>query len=184
MKVIAFNGSARKDGNTATLINLVFDELQGEGIETELFQFAGKNIKGCKACFKCFENKDKQCIQKKDVLNECLDKMLEAEGIIFGSPTYFGNVSTDHHREQKDIGVASLRVHWERKTHSMRVPGDLAKTLRQRCGDHGPVAGAMLMQQMIQTGASRQGGHLRRFHSWSGRRPGRLQHQSALAYRW
>ena len=108
MKVIAFNGSARKDGNTATLINLVFGELQKEGIETELFQFAGKNIKGCKACFKCFENKDKQCIQKKDVLNECLDKMLEAEGIILGSPSYFGNVSTEMKALIDRTGMVSI----------------------------------------------------------------------------
>lgn len=95
MKVIAFNGSARKDGNTSILINRVFDELQKEEIETELFQFAGKKIRGCVACMKCFENKDQRCANNKDVLNECLEKMLEADGIILGSPTYFSNVSTD-----------------------------------------------------------------------------------------
>jgi multimeric flavodoxin WrbA len=95
MKVIAFNGSARKGGNTSILINLVFDELQKEGIETELFQFAGKKIRGCVACMKCFENKDQRCANNKDVLNECLEKMLEADGIILGSPTYFSNVSTE-----------------------------------------------------------------------------------------
>ena len=89
MKVIAFNGSARKGGNTSILINLVFDELQKEGIETELFQFAGKKIRGCVACMKCFENKDQRCANNKDVLNECLEKMLEADGIILGSPHLF-----------------------------------------------------------------------------------------------
>lgn len=95
MKVVAFNGSARKDGNTSILINRVFDELQKEGIETELFQFAGKKIRGCIACMKCFENKDQRCSNKNDVLNECLEKMIEADGIILGSPTYFSNVSTE-----------------------------------------------------------------------------------------
>ena len=95
MKVIAFNGSARKDGNTSILINRVFDELQKEGVETELFQFAGKKIRGCTACMKCFENKDQRCANKNDVLNECLERMLEADGIILGSPTYFSNVSTE-----------------------------------------------------------------------------------------
>ena len=57
MKVIALNGSARKDGNTAILINLVFDELKKENIETELIQFAGKTINGCRACYQCFKNK-------------------------------------------------------------------------------------------------------------------------------
>ena len=95
MKVMAFNGSARKDGNTAILIRTVFSELEKEGIETELFQLAGKKIQGCIACFKCFENKDRQCSVKKDVVNECIDKMLEADGIIFGSPTYFADVSSE-----------------------------------------------------------------------------------------
>ena len=62
MKVIAFNGSARKDGNTATLIKYVFDELEKGGIETELYQLAGKTIHGCKACHKCFENKNRRCV--------------------------------------------------------------------------------------------------------------------------
>jgi multimeric flavodoxin WrbA len=95
MKVIAFNGSAQKDGNTAVLINSVFDELVKEGIETELFQLAGKNIRGCIACFKCFENKDRRCSVDNDVLNECLEKMLEADGMILGSPTYFANVTSE-----------------------------------------------------------------------------------------
>ncbi len=95
MKVIAFNGSARKDGNTAVLIRTVFNELEKEGIETELFQFAGKKIQGCIACFKCFQNKDRRCSQKKDVVNECIEKMMEAEGIILGSPTYFADVSSE-----------------------------------------------------------------------------------------
>jgi len=95
MKVIAFNGSPRKDGNTSIMIRRVFEELQKEGIETEFFQLGGKNIRGCAACFKCFENKDQRCSMKKDVLNECVEKMLEADGIILGSPTYFSNVSTE-----------------------------------------------------------------------------------------
>ena len=95
MKVVAFSGSARKDGNTAILINNVLQELEKEGIETELFQFAGKKIRGCLACMKCFENQDQRCSNKNDVLNECLEKMIEADGIILGSPTYFSNVSTE-----------------------------------------------------------------------------------------
>ncbi len=95
MKVAAFNGSARKDGNTAILIRYVLGELEREGIKTELFQFSGKKIKGCIACFKCWENKDRHCAVKDDVLNECIDRMVEADGIIIGSPTYFANVSTE-----------------------------------------------------------------------------------------
>jgi multimeric flavodoxin WrbA len=94
MKVVALNGSARKDGNTAILINLVFDELKKEGIETELIQLAGNPIAGCIACYKCFKNKNRRCSVEKDMLNDIIEKMLEADGIILGSPTYFSDVSS------------------------------------------------------------------------------------------
>lgn len=93
MKVIAFNGSARKEGNTAILLNLVLDELKAEGIETELYSLAGKPVQGCIACFKCFEKKNKRCNVEKDIINECIAKMVEADGILLGSPTYFADVS-------------------------------------------------------------------------------------------
>ena len=95
MKVVAFNGSARKDGNTAILIRHVFGELETEGIETELIQLAGSRIHGCIACMKCFENKDQRCSVKDDNVNDCIEKMLGADGVILGSPTYFANVSTE-----------------------------------------------------------------------------------------
>ena len=95
MKVVGFNGSPRKDGNTNILINAVFAELQKEGIETEIIQVGGSNIRGCIACMKCFENKNKECSVNKDIVNTCLTKMYEADGIILGSPTYFGNVSSE-----------------------------------------------------------------------------------------
>jgi len=95
MKVVAFNGSARKDGNTAILINYVFEELKKEGIDTELVQFAGKRLRGCTACKKCFETKDRRCVIKTDIVNECLGKMLEADGIILGSPIYFADITPE-----------------------------------------------------------------------------------------
>ena len=95
MKVVAFNGSARKDGNTAILINYVLKELQQEGIDTELIQFAGCSITGCTACMKCFQNKDEKCIIENDIVNDCIAKMLEADGIILGSPTYFSDLTPE-----------------------------------------------------------------------------------------
>ena len=95
MKVIAFNGSARKDSNTAIMLNVVLEELNKQGIDTELYQLAGKQIHGCIACYKCMENKDRRCAVKKDVANECIEKMLAADGIILGSPTYFADVTTE-----------------------------------------------------------------------------------------
>ena len=93
MKVVAFNGSARSEGNTAILLNLVLDELKAEGIETELSPLAGKPIQGCIACYKCFEKKDRRCSVEKDIVNECIEKMLAADGILLGSPTYFADVT-------------------------------------------------------------------------------------------
>ena len=93
MKVIAFNGSARKEGNTSILLNLVLEELKVEGIETELYSLAGKPIQGCIACFKCHEKKNRRCNVEKDIINECIQKMDEADGILLGSPTYFADVS-------------------------------------------------------------------------------------------
>ena len=93
MKVIAFNGSGRKDGNTAILLNAVLEEIAKEGIETELIQLAGKAPQGCIACYKCFENKDQKCAVTKDRLNEYLAKIIEADGILFGSPVYFADAT-------------------------------------------------------------------------------------------
>jgi len=95
MKVIAFNGSARKEGNTAILINYVLSGLKKEGIETETFNLSGEKFRGCNACGKCFETRDKRCVIKDDFLNGCLEKMVEADGIILGSPTYFADVSAE-----------------------------------------------------------------------------------------
>jgi len=93
MKVIAFNGSGRKDGNTAILLNVVLGELSKEGIETELIQIAGKAPQGCIACYKCFEKKDQTCAVTKDHLNEYLGKMIAADGILLGSPVYFADAT-------------------------------------------------------------------------------------------
>jgi multimeric flavodoxin WrbA len=95
MNVVAFNGSARKNGNTAILVKTVFKELKKEGIDTELVQLAGTRLRGCTACGKCYENKDMRCIIENDILNECIEKMLAADGIILASPTYFTDVSTE-----------------------------------------------------------------------------------------
>ena len=95
MKVVGFNGSPRKKGNTATLIRKVFEALEHEGIETEFVQVGGKPVRGCIACFKCFKNKDQRCSVKEDILNDCIEKMLAADGVIIGSPTYFSDVSAE-----------------------------------------------------------------------------------------
>jgi len=95
VKVVAFNGSPRKEGNTATLIKYVFEELEKEGIETELVHIGGKKTIGCTACMKCYKNKDRRCVFNDDLVNECIVKMIDADGIILASPTYFTDITTE-----------------------------------------------------------------------------------------
>lgn len=97
MKVIAFNGSARKKGNTSILLQAVLNEIKQEGIETELISLAGTNIQGCIACYKCYKNKDGKCgqIENGKLINEFVEKMRAADGIILGSPTYFSDVTAN-----------------------------------------------------------------------------------------
>ncbi len=95
MKVVAFNGSARKGGNTAILLNHVLEEIKKGGVETELVELAGENLQGCIACFKCLERKDQRCAVDKDALNSHLEKMTAADAILLGSPTYFADASAN-----------------------------------------------------------------------------------------
>ena len=94
-KVVAFNGSPRKDGNTSILIGHIFAELETEGITTELVQVGKKKIRGCTACMKCFEKKDGHCVFDDDIVNTCIDKMVDADGVILGSPVYFLDVTAE-----------------------------------------------------------------------------------------
>ena len=94
MKVIALNGSPRKEGNTFTLINYVLKEISAEGIETEVIQLRGKKIHGCIACNKCFANKDNRCAVDDD-FNGLLEQMMAADGIILGSPVYVSGVTPE-----------------------------------------------------------------------------------------
>ncbi len=115
MKVVAINGSPRHKGNTAQAIEIVFKELENEGIETELVNIGGKTLAGCIACFKCRENKDRKCVLKDDGMNSFLEKMASADGIIIASPVYYGNVTT------------AVKALIERCGQVSRANGDLLK---------------------------------------------------------
>ena len=93
MKVLALNGSARKDGNTAIMVRAVFSELEKEGVSTHMEQLHGVKLPGCIACYECFKRKDKRCAVKKDRMNDYIEMMLDADGIILASPTYFADVT-------------------------------------------------------------------------------------------
>jgi multimeric flavodoxin WrbA len=108
MKVVAFNGSPRAGGNTSLLIETALEELRKEGIEAAQFQLGGKLIHGCTGCMQCFENTDHQCVMVNDVINDCVQKMVEADGIIIGSPTYFSNVTTEVKALIDRVGMISL----------------------------------------------------------------------------
>ncbi len=92
MKVVAFNGSPKPEGNTYHAIKMVINELEKEGIETELVHVGNKSIRGCIACGKCKINKDGKCTLPGDQVNEWIQKMKEADGIILGSPVHFSSI--------------------------------------------------------------------------------------------
>lgn len=95
MKILAINGSPRKGGNTSIMLGEMADELGKEGIETEIVQIGGQIVRGCMACLSCQKNQNNQCAIKDDIINECLKKIITADGIILGSPVYFSSVTAE-----------------------------------------------------------------------------------------
>ena len=89
MKVLAFNGSPKKEGNTWHAIRMVTAELEKEGIETEIIQVGNRPISGCIACNQCAKNKNEQCVLPDDQVNQWLQQMKQADGILLGSPVHF-----------------------------------------------------------------------------------------------
>jgi multimeric flavodoxin WrbA len=95
VKVVAFNGSPRKDGNTALLLRRVLQILEAEGLETEMIQLSGEHILGCNACRTCYTTRSKRCVIDDDNVNAYILKMLESDGIILGSPVYFSMITPE-----------------------------------------------------------------------------------------
>jgi len=94
-KVIAINGSPRRNGNTSILMRHIVEELRKVGITTEEVNLGGCVARGCTACRKCRDNQDGHCVFDDDIVNSCIDKMVEADGIILGSPVYFLDVTAE-----------------------------------------------------------------------------------------
>lgn len=92
MKVVAFNGSPRKQGNTYEALKVVGTELEKEGIDFEIIQVGDKTIKGCQSCGACFKSRNEKCIIN-DEVNEWIQKIKEADGIILGSPVHYSGVA-------------------------------------------------------------------------------------------
>lgn len=95
MKVVAFNGSPRRNGNTAILVEAVLERVRAVGIEAEQVQLAGTRLAGCIACLKCRERQDMRCAVTSDVVNQCIEKMVAADGIIIASPVYFADLTAN-----------------------------------------------------------------------------------------
>ena len=129
MKVLAVNGSARKDGNTALLIHTVFEELNQEGIETELVQLSGKIIEPCKACWACGGKGN--CVHKNDLFQEIFEKMARADGILLGSPVYTANISANM---QAFLERASVVTDMNRNESILRHKVGAAVTAARRGG--------------------------------------------------
>jgi multimeric flavodoxin WrbA len=110
MKVVAFNGSSRADGNTATLLRTALGEIAAAGIDTELVQLAGMHLAGCTGCLTCAESRDNRCSGlKDDGLNACIAHMLEAQGILIGSPTYYANCTSTTQALMERSGYATRK---------------------------------------------------------------------------
>ena len=95
IRVIAINGSPKKDGNTATAIEVMAEILREDGIETETLQVGGERVSGCVACEKCWQSDNNFCAIEDDVVNDFSAKMRKADGIILGAPTYYGGIPGD-----------------------------------------------------------------------------------------
>ena len=107
MKVIAFNGSPRPNGNTRQLLDVVLEEVARFGIETELIQLGSRPVGPCLACFTCFSNQDGCCAVDDDPVNEYVEKIQTAQGILIGSPTYFSDVSAQTKAFIDRVGLVS-----------------------------------------------------------------------------
>ena len=108
MKAVAINGSPRKGGNTEILLRKALAPLTSAGWETEFIQLGGAAIRGCQACYQCFEKKNSRCSQKDEFFNECFAKMVAADAIILGSPTYFTDVSAEMKALLDRAGLVAL----------------------------------------------------------------------------
>jgi multimeric flavodoxin WrbA len=93
MKVVGFNGSPRKKGNTACSMNTIFGELESAGIETEMIHVGKEKIHGCIACHGCVKNQNEACSVEGDPVNEWIQKIKEADGIVLGSPVHFSGIA-------------------------------------------------------------------------------------------
>lgn len=93
MRVVAFNGSPNREGNTRHALGMVTAELEAAGIETEIVHVGNKTVRGCSACGQCFKNRNEKCVLPGDEVNEWIQKMKQADGIILSSPVHYSAIA-------------------------------------------------------------------------------------------
>ena len=89
-KVLLLNGSANQNGNTFTALSEIAKQLEKNGVESEIMQLGNKPVRGCIACGGCVRSGDGYCAFNDDLCNEVIDKVNESDGLIVGSPVYYG----------------------------------------------------------------------------------------------
>ncbi len=147
MRVIGINGSPRIIGNTSTALNIVLDELEKEGIETEHIQLFSRDLLACNACMSCSLRGDGRCINENDALNEYLDKILEADGIILATPVYYGNMTSMMKIFLERIGLPSKYANNQLRR---KVGAVIAVQGRQGgLSVHGDLVNFLLENQMV-----------------------------------
>jgi multimeric flavodoxin WrbA len=132
MKVVAVSGSARKGGNTATLLETALQPLRDAGHECTLIELAGKTVAGCTACMKCKETRDGRCHGRNDFGNEVIVEMFGADAVLLGSPTYFADVSSEM---KAVIDRAGYVARWQPAVLS-RKPGACVVAVRRAGAMH------------------------------------------------
>lgn len=152
MKVVAFNGSPRRKGNTEHLIQAVFKPLEVAGIATEQFQVGGQRVRGCTACGKCRENQDGRCVFDDDPLNQWFAAMVAADAVILGSPTYFTDVTAEMKALIDRAGYVALANGYALR----RKPGAAVVAVRRGGATHAfdTMNHFFLIQQMIIPGGT------------------------------
>lgn len=95
MKVVAINGSPRKGGNTEIMLNAVLEPIKAAGIETKIIQVGGQNIHGCRGCWACQKLLNRKCAFNDDIVNDILEDLFSADAIIWGTPSYYSNMTPE-----------------------------------------------------------------------------------------
>lgn len=108
MKVVAINGSPRRNGNTEAMLKKVLETVQKYGIETKLIQVGGTNIHGCRGCWACKKLQNRKCAFNDDILNEILEDVYSADAIVLGTPSYFSDMTPELKAFIDRAGVIAL----------------------------------------------------------------------------